>query len=685
MKKNLLSLFKACSLILLVTAATSCKKNKTTEPVPEVKTNLTGTIDGKPITIDQSNLASTYYSSDSDPVKSLATTATLNAAGDKLAFFISDLKSGSITLTKKLGTSLNPGTPGLRINDTGPTTATIVQSYCQYISGGNVYYAYSGTFEVTFTPTLITVKWTINFKDGTGREFTSTGSYTIVNYTTVTQPKTAVVDPTPVSVAPRIESIAPTQGMANDTVTITGLNYSTTPAEDVVKFNGIDATVISATATSIKVKAPATGTTGPVSVKVKNSDVTSGPTFTYLVPATITSFSPLSAYVGETVTITGTNFSTVLTENAVKFHGTAAVVKTATTTQLTVEVPQGATTGGITLSVKGRALITTSEFIVNVAPQGTSLNWTDVGFTPTIGDLNMSAVKDSIMLFTGGLLPNYIYRTVNGIGYTNVYFNLPFNTSGLQIHLLVSSGNAFYITTNYGVAKSVDGSTWFKLTPEPNSPDLGFTGIIAKGQNVTLINGAKLYTSSDGGVTYAVNAVTSPGTSTMDYIASDSNGKYYYAVDVSNNLINTSPKTFYHSTNQGKTWTATTGNTGYYFYGIGNQDFLSASSGTTYILFQPPAATGNYTLQRIYKSTSQGDSWTKLSDELVNAIKVSGTTVMYGGVSFFVSTDNGGTFTQYLAPTGYVIGGMEKCNGYYYLFCYKTGSQQHKIFRAPVQ
>jgi hypothetical protein len=53
--------------------------------------------------------------------------------------------------------------------------------------------------------------------------------------------------------------------------------------------------------------------------------------------------SPLKGPVGSTVTITGDNFSTVPTENIVRFGAVRAEVQTATATMLTVTVPAGAT------------------------------------------------------------------------------------------------------------------------------------------------------------------------------------------------------------------------------------------------------------------------------------------------------------------------------------------------------
>jgi N-acetylneuraminic acid mutarotase len=74
---------------------------------------------------------------------------------------------------------------------------------------------------------------------------------------------------------------------------------------------------------------------------------------------TITGFSPTSALVGASVTITGANFADNAAGNIVSFNGTRATVTAASTTSLTVTVPVGATTGKITVQVG--SLIATSS------------------------------------------------------------------------------------------------------------------------------------------------------------------------------------------------------------------------------------------------------------------------------------------------------------------------------------
>jgi gliding motility-associated-like protein len=59
---------------------------------------------------------------------------------------------------------------------------------------------------------------------------------------------------------------------------------------------------------------------------------------------------PLKGAVGSTVTITGSDFSTIPTENSVRFGATKATVLTATKTQLTVTVPPGATLGLVSVT-----------------------------------------------------------------------------------------------------------------------------------------------------------------------------------------------------------------------------------------------------------------------------------------------------------------------------------------------
>jgi hypothetical protein len=66
------------------------------------------------------------------------------------------------------------------------------------------------------------------------------------------------------------------------------------------------------------------------------------------------------------VTISGTNFSVTPANNTVKFNGTTAVVTTSSATQITTTVPDGASTGKITVEVSGNTATSSSDFTVTV-------------------------------------------------------------------------------------------------------------------------------------------------------------------------------------------------------------------------------------------------------------------------------------------------------------------------------
>lgn len=79
---------------------------------------------------------------------------------------------------------------------------------------------------------------------------------------------------------PTITSITPISGSAGITDTITGTNFDAIAANDTILFNGVVATVQTATATMLTILVPATGTTGAVTITTSGGKAT-GPVFTY--------------------------------------------------------------------------------------------------------------------------------------------------------------------------------------------------------------------------------------------------------------------------------------------------------------------------------------------------------------------------------------------------------------------
>lgn len=79
----------------------------------------------------------------------------------------------------------------------------------------------------------------------------------------------------------------------------------------------------------------------------------------------ITSITPTEGSVGSTVVITGKNFSAVESENIVTFNEVEASVIVASSTEIAVTVPEGASTGKISITTHDQTIVSSNEFTVN--------------------------------------------------------------------------------------------------------------------------------------------------------------------------------------------------------------------------------------------------------------------------------------------------------------------------------
>ena len=151
-----------------------------------------------------------------------------------------------------------------------------------------------------------------------------------------------------VTLAPTVLSFAPTFGATNDSVTITGLLFSNVTA---VAFNGTAAITYAVNSSaSITATVPVGATSGPISVTTVNGTGTSANSFTVLAgngAPVINSFNPTNGLVNSSVVITGTNFAGV---TGVGFNGRNANFTPDSLSQITAQVPVGATDGFITVT-----------------------------------------------------------------------------------------------------------------------------------------------------------------------------------------------------------------------------------------------------------------------------------------------------------------------------------------------
>ena len=160
--------------------------------------------------------------------------------------------------------------------------------------------------------------------------------------------------PFTVSQTPTVNSLSPTSGPAGTSVTISGVNFGSSPGTSTVTFNGTAATPTTWNATTIVVPVPNGATTGNVVVTTPNGTA-SGVPFTVFQLPSISSLSTASATIGSLVTITGTNFGAVQGASSVTFNGVAGMPASWASTSIALPVPEGATTGNVVVTVNGLA------------------------------------------------------------------------------------------------------------------------------------------------------------------------------------------------------------------------------------------------------------------------------------------------------------------------------------------
>lgn len=162
--------------------------------------------------------------------------------------------------------------------------------------------------------------------------------------------------------APVVSSFSPTSGHVGDSVTLSGSGFT---GANAVTFNGTaSGSVTVASDTSLSATVPSGATSGVICVTSAYGTGCSSASFSVLQPApTVSSFSPTDATVGTDIVVTGTNFTGA---TSVAFNGTNAPgYAVNSSTQITVAVPSGATTGPISVTTPGGTGTSASNFTVD--------------------------------------------------------------------------------------------------------------------------------------------------------------------------------------------------------------------------------------------------------------------------------------------------------------------------------
>jgi trimeric autotransporter adhesin len=161
-------------------------------------------------------------------------------------------------------------------------------------------------------------------------------------------------------------SFSPAQGSPGDPVTILGAGFSTSASLDVVKFNGVSANVVSASATQLIVQVPNGASSGPISVAVSSSSAASAESFIVTAPPVITGLSPTVVDPGAPVTISGNHLSPVRGASVVSAYGYTLPISSSSDSQIVVMAPSLGGSGPVQVTTP-YGQTTSTDFLV-IAP-----------------------------------------------------------------------------------------------------------------------------------------------------------------------------------------------------------------------------------------------------------------------------------------------------------------------------
>lgn len=180
----------------------------------------------------------------------------------------------------------------------------------------------------------------------------------------------------------------------------------------------------------------------------------------------ISSFTPGTGGAGTPVTIFGSGFSAIPSQNAVQFNGTTAAVTSSSATQITTSVPTGATTGSISVTSPSGSATSGASFVVS---SGTSIT----SFTPNIGAAGTAVVINGTgfsTVYPGNEVEfNGVNTAVTSSTTTSINTNVPATATSGKIAVTNQSGSAistedFFVVPQPFAVNDVDPSSVDRIT-----------------------------------------------------------------------------------------------------------------------------------------------------------------------------------------------------------------------------
>ncbi|SKC83213.1 IPT/TIG domain-containing protein [Ohtaekwangia koreensis] len=292
-----------------------------------------------------------------------------------------------------------------------------------------------------------------------------------------------------------IASLEPGQGVVGDTIALKGKGLNTS-ADVTIYFTGDNASgnpLPESTSRDLKVVVPPGATDGTLKIEYDDIEIVSDILFE--VYPSVTDIFPRSGLTGATIKITGYNFSSILSENKVKFNGIDVAVTKATERELQVKLPAGITSGPVTVDVNGR-LATGPSFTLSAAG------------TPVVFELqpNRGPVLSTVVI------KGENFSTVaaqNEVRFSNNKLATVTSATATELIVRVPEGaesGPISVTKDSKTGTSLDFTIYSKLVPVITALN---PGTIKRGATLTITGANFSAVKEDIGVTFTGNGASS--------------------------------------------------------------------------------------------------------------------------------------------------------------------------------
>ena len=208
---------------------------------------------------------------------------------------------------------------------------------------------------------------------------------------------------------------------------------------------------------------------------------------TAIPPPLITSFTPDIGPIGTTVTLLGTNFSSIPTNNGVIFfNNRTAIVTASTPTSITTNVPASSTTGKISVTVNCMTVQSATNFIIGVAPVptitsftptsgviGTTVTITGTNFNPTPAN-NTVAFNGTTAVVTASTATSITTSVPNGATTGTITVTIAGNTATSSSNFTVTTAPVISIITQPSSSTVCDGVTTSFTTAATGTTNIAY-------------------------------------------------------------------------------------------------------------------------------------------------------------------------------------------------------------------